>query len=127
MFRLVNCFAFPFVFISFFYIADAQSIPGGYSPAPRSEYEDLKIKLQNSNIKSALGTENSSVEVVKIVSASQQVVAGMNYRIEATIKINRKSYEYCFKVEQSLPPNPTFNVVCASEKKPCAPCPCLEQ
>lgn len=124
--RLTNIFlALSFVFISILCIANAQTA-GGYSKVPKKEYKTLGIKLQNSNIQSALATKKP-VKVVNIVSATQQVVAGMNYRIVAQIKINGKTYEYCFKVEQDLPPNDCFNVVCASKKKPCEPCPCLKQ
>lgn len=113
MFRQANTFALAFVFISVLLIADAQRIVGGYSKVLPDHYNELQMKLQNSNLQSALGGKSSCVRVVEIVSAEQQVVAGMNYRIIAVIDINGKSQKYCFLLFQSLPPV-TVKVNCAA-------------
>lgn len=126
MFRLTNIFALLFVFISFLFVADAQTV-GAYSKTPLKDYKDLKIKLQNSNIKSAIGANNSNVKVMQITDAYQQVVAGMNYRIVTLITINGKLYQYCFLVFQSLPqPKQTFTVQCASKLTSNNKCPCFK-
>lgn len=121
MFRRVNIFVIAFVCISSISIVHA-GVPGGYSETPEREYDKLKIKLQNSNLGSALGPKSSCVNVVDILSAYQQVVAGMNYKIEAIVEINGKPKECCFKVYQNLPPNPHFNVNCAQ----CGACECFD-
>lgn len=114
MFRQANVFAFLFILISVILIAEAQTIVGGYSDVPPSEYKNVQIKLENSNFRTALGAANSCVKVVRIISVSQQVVAGMNYRIVAIVSINGQSKKFCFLLYQSLPPV-TYTVNCASE------------
>lgn len=122
MIRQTNIIAISFVFIAAHAISSSPAIPGGYSETPRSDYGDLKIKLQNSNLRSALWTENNCVKVLKIDSAYQQVVAGTNYIIRATLSINSVSKNCCFKVYQRLPPNQTFDVQCAQ----CGGCECFK-
>lgn len=128
MFHLANIFVFLFYCISSILIADA-GLPlppaatirerpltrraGGYYETPKSAYENLKVELQNSNVASALSTRDSCVRVVKILSAYQQVVAGMNYKIKATIKINNRLKVCCFKVFRGLSRDAQFNVNCA--------------
>lgn len=125
MFRQVNIFVFTLVVASALVVVDAQTIAGGYSDVNPSEYKNLQIKLENSNLRSAVGATNSCVRVVKINSASRQVVAGMNYKIVATIEINGQQKTYCFKVYQSLPPV-TVTVQCAAEQLGSTVCECFK-
>lgn len=125
MFRQANIFAILFVVISALLIADAQTMVGGYSDVSPNEYKNLQIKLENSNLRSAIGAPNSCVRVVKIVSASQQVVAGLNFKIVAVIDINGNKKKFCFKVYQSLPPV-TVTVQCAAEQLGSTICECLK-
>lgn len=118
MFRQANIFAISFVCISSILLASAETIPdgipGGYSKVAPKDLKDLQTKLQNSNFKTAMGAKDSNVKVEKINSAYQQVVAGMNYKIEATLLVDKKSKKCCFLVNKSLPqPKQTFTVKCA--------------
>lgn len=116
MTRISNIFALLFVFASFLFTVNAQ-LPGGWAPVDsQKDLNDLKKDLQNSNIACVVGGGKCGVEVKQIVSASQQVVAGMNYRIEATVLINGFLHWYCIKAERDLPPNDKLKVVSASEK-----------
>lgn len=126
MFCRANIFVFTFISTSALLIADAQTIVGGYTAVPPSEYENLQIKLHNANLRSALKSTSSCVDVVQIVSAAQQVVAGMNYRIVAIISLNGQSKKYCFLLYQSLPPV-TLKVQCAAEQIGDAICDCFKQ
>lgn len=125
MFCQANILAFSFVFISALLMVDAQTIVGGYSDVSPDEYKNLQIKLENSNLRAAVGAGNSCVRVVKIVSASQQVVAGMNYKIIAIMDINGKPTKYCLKVYQSLPPV-TVTVQCAAKQLGSTICECFK-
>lgn len=93
-----------------------ESLPGGFAKVPKNELEDLQTKLQNSNFQTVLGVGGPGVKVLKIDSASEQVVAGMNYEIKATISDNGTTKTCCFFVEESLPQKngkTRFNVTCA--------------
>lgn len=111
MFRGMKFFAFSFALVSIVTIINAQ-LPGGYSTTPTSGYGDLEIKLDNSNMATALGGQQAFI--IKILSASQQVVAGMNYKIEAKVCVNGHREKCCFKAFQSL--SGTFTVNCAQCK-----------
>lgn len=103
-----------------------EPLAGGFAKVPTNELKKLQTKLQNSNYQTALGVKGSGVKVLKIDSASEQVVAGMNYRIKATILENGRSKICCFFVEQGLPQKngkTRFNVTCAQ----CGPqCECKQ-
>lgn len=105
------------VLLSSILITEAgEPLAGGFAKVPPNELGELQTKLQNSNFQTALGVKGSDVKVLKIDSASQQVVAGMNYKIKATILENGRSKTCCFFVEQSLPQKNgkiRFNVTCA--------------
>lgn len=101
--------ALSFVLISLHLSADAQRTVGGFSPTPKDQYSKLQNQLQSSI---ASGTGNSCIKVEEITRAKQQVVAGVNYLIDAILSENKKLYKCCFRVFQSLPP-PTFEVQCA--------------
>lgn len=103
MIRQANIFAILFICISHILFANA-GLPGGYSPVAESQLGSLQAKLQNSNFQTALGTKDSGAKVVKINSAYQQVVAGMNYQINATVLVNKEPQNCCFEIFQSLPP-----------------------
>lgn len=125
MFRQANILAFLIVLVSALLMVDAQTMVGGYSDVSPDDYKNLQIKLESSNLQSAIGAANSCVRVVKIVSASQQVVAGMNYKIIAIIDINGTQKKYCFKVFQSLPPV-TVTVQCAAQQYGSTTCECFK-
>lgn len=103
------------VFSSIILISDA-GMPGGFSQVPRSELESLLAKLQNSNFQTALGSEGSDIKVLNIDSAYQQVVAGKNYNIHATVSENGKPKSCCFSAFESLSQKDgktKFDVTCA--------------
>lgn len=114
MCRRVVIFALALALISVILIAEAQRIVGGYSEVKPNEYKKIQNKLQSANLQSALGIKSSCVTVAEIISAEQQVVAGMNYKIVADIDINGQSKKYCFLLYQSLPPI-KLTVQCAAK------------
>lgn len=120
MFRQKN------IFTSKSLIADAHANVGGYSAVPPDEYKNLQIKLHDAILRSALGSTDSCVDVVRIVSAAQQVVAGKNYRIVAIINMNGQSKKYCFLLHQSLRPV-TLRMKCAAEMIGGNICGCFKQ
>jgi hypothetical protein len=72
-----------------------QSIPGGFSKASIAEKEvmaatDFAIKAQEKAMQDPKGGELIKLELVKILEAEQQVVAGMNYRFKLKVKVNGK-------------------------------------
>lgn len=87
---------------------DAQ-ILGGYSPMPPTEYGDLVIQLDKSNMASALNKRE--VFIIQITSALQQVVAGLNFKIVAKTCVECSEQMCCFKAFQNLSGN--FSVECA--------------
>lgn len=117
MIRQLNIFAISFVVcIS---IADAfmpyslfPPMAGGHSPVPAQRCGELKSQLESSNMGSALGG-TASVRILNILSATQQVVAGMKYHILATVSIDGRTEKCCFIVHHSLPPQRRFNVLSA--------------
>lgn len=130
MIRQATIFAvISFTCISSILLADTvSSMAGGFSQVPPGKLKELQTKLQNSNIESALGTQPGfHLKVLKIDSAEQQVVAGMNYNIKATISENGRPKTCCFFVNQGLPQQngkTSFNIKCAQ----CGPqCDCRQE
>lgn len=63
-----------------------------------------------------MGSKSSSMKVQSVDYAEQQVVAGMNYKIKATVLENGTQEKCCFFVEEGLPQKngkQKFNVTCA--------------
>lgn len=118
MFRQANIFAvLLFIAISSILVSDAASArTGGFSKVSPDNLIVLQTKLQNSNFQSVMGSKSSSMKVQSIDSAEQQVVAGMNYKIKATVSENGTQKKCCFFVEEGLPQKDgkqKFNVTCA--------------
>jgi hypothetical protein len=72
-----------------------ESKPGGYVTASVTNKEvcaaaAFAIKAQQNALQENKGTEPVKLELVRIVQAKQQVVAGMNYRLKLKVKLNGK-------------------------------------
>lgn len=66
---------------------------GGYVTAPVTQREVVEaaafaIKAQQEAMQEAKGGQPTSLELVKILSAEVQVVAGMNYRLKLQVQVN---------------------------------------
>jgi hypothetical protein len=77
-------------------VLPAQTITGGYAKASvtKKEVQDAAayaIKAQAKMMQSQKDGRQSSLELLKILSAEEQVVAGMNYRIKLQVKVNGKN------------------------------------
>lgn len=70
-----------------------QPIAGGYSKASVTEEEviaaaNFAVSAQQKAMQNSTEGKAGSLELVKILGAEQQVVAGMNYRLKLQIKLN---------------------------------------
>jgi hypothetical protein len=68
-----------------------QSMPGGYSKASVTDKEvmaaaDFAIGAQQKAMQDSKGDKTGKLELVKILGAEQQVVAGMNFRLKLQVK-----------------------------------------
>jgi hypothetical protein len=77
-------------------VLPAQTITGGYAKASvtKKEVQDAAayaIKAQAKMMQSQKDGRQSSLELLKILTAEEQVVAGMNYRIKLQVKVNGKN------------------------------------
>lgn len=89
-------------------LVDSQLL-GGYSPMQPNQYANLAIKLDNSNIASIMN--KGEVFIIRITSAFQQVVAGLNFKIVAKTSVDHSEKMCCFKAFQNLQGD--FSVNCA--------------
>lgn len=108
MVRQTIIFAISFICISSILHANAQGLPGGYSPVKPPNFKNLQTKIQN-YYQTALGPTGANLKV-KVISACQQVVAGLNYDIRAYVLVNNAWIKCCFKAFQSLPPEQKFSI-----------------
>ncbi len=90
-----TCIAAFFVFTAACLVADPaqQPMPGGYATASVTNKEvvaaaDFAVKAQA--IREKTDGEPAKLELVTILGAEQQVVAGMNYRLKLKVKLNGK-------------------------------------
>lgn len=72
-----------------------QSKPGGYAKASVTNKEVVAaaafaIKAQQSAMQEKKDMQPAKLELVKLSQAEQQVVAGMNYRLQMKVKLNGK-------------------------------------
>ncbi|MCX6923216.1 MAG: cystatin domain-containing protein [Verrucomicrobia bacterium] len=72
-----------------------QSMPGGWAKAPVNKKEVVDavafaIKAQKKAVPDAKGGQPTKLELVKIIGAEEQVVAGMNYRLRLKVKVHGK-------------------------------------
>jgi hypothetical protein len=68
-----------------------QSMPGGYSKASVTDKDviaaaDFAIGAQQKTLQDSKGDKTAKLELVKILGAEQQVVAGMNFRLKLLVK-----------------------------------------
>ncbi len=73
----------------------AQTITGGFAKASVTE-KDVRdaaayaIKVQAKTMHGQKDGRSTKLELVKILAAEEQVVAGMNYRLKLQVKVNGK-------------------------------------
>ena len=72
-----------------------ESMPGGFSKASVTDKEVVDaaafaIKAQQKAMQKAMSPQPGRVELVKILEAHQQVVAGMKYRLKLEVKVDGK-------------------------------------
>jgi hypothetical protein len=70
--------------------------PGGYTTASVTNNEvvaaaNFAIKAQQSTVQEKKDLDPPNLELVKILQAEQQVVAGANYRLKLKVKLNGKT------------------------------------
>lgn len=68
---------------------------GGYAKASVSDKEvveaaNFAVKAQQAAMQNAKDAKPAKLELVKILDAEQQVVAGMNYRMKLKVKVDGK-------------------------------------
>ena len=73
----------------------AQSMPGGYSKASVTDKEvaaaaAFAVAAQEKAMQDPKGGKPAKLELVKVVDAEQQVVAGMNYKLKLKVKVDGK-------------------------------------
>lgn len=107
MIRQVNIFTVSFTLC----ILVADTFAGGLYPVPESQYGELKTQLKNSNMGRVFGS--TSIQVLDIVSATEQVVENKNYHIMANILINDRIEKCCFIVHHFFPRQERFFVISA--------------
>lgn len=73
----------------------------GLHPVPENQYDELKFQLQNSKMDRFFG--GKSIQVLDIVSATEQVLNGKNYHILANISINGRTKKCCFNAQNFFP------------------------
>lgn len=83
------------LFSTFFIVAciAQQSRPGGYFKASTTQKEVVDaaafaIKSQEKAMHDEKGGQPTNLELVRILSAEEQVVAGMNYRLTLKVTVN---------------------------------------
>jgi hypothetical protein len=89
---------FAAVIIALFSIVTAlpaQTMPGGFAKASISKKEvqdaaDYAVKAQATTMQGQKDGQPAKLELVKILAAEEQVVAGMNYRLRLQVKVNGK-------------------------------------
>ncbi len=72
--------------------------PGGYAPAAVTQQEVLAaatfaIQAQEKAMRAKGETAHAKLELIKVVQAQQQVVAGMNYRLTLKVKVDGSERE----------------------------------
>jgi hypothetical protein len=76
-------------------LAQGQPMPGGFSKASITEKEvvdavNFAVKAQEKAMQDSKSGQAGKLELVKILDAEQQVVAGMNYRLTLKVKVDGK-------------------------------------
>ena len=72
-----------------------QSLPGGYSPAAVTNKEVMKaaafaVKAQHKVMQAEKASPPPKLKLASILAAEQQVVAGVNYRLQLKVKVDGK-------------------------------------
>ncbi len=90
-------FFISILFLAFCIVAGPaqESMPGGFSKASVSNKEVVNaaafaIKAQEKAMHDPKSPQAGKLELVKIVEARQQVVAGVNYRLKLKVKVDGK-------------------------------------
>lgn len=98
MIRQLNIFTMSFIVCTSIAIAFAD----GPHPVPETQYGELKNQLNISNMERAFGSKK--IEVLDIISATEQAYNGRSYNILATISIDGKIAKKCCFVAHNFFP-----------------------
>jgi hypothetical protein len=72
---------------------ECKAMPGGYAAEPVTNRNvvaaaQFAVKTQERGMQGKKGTQPVKLKLVKILSAQQQVVAGMNFRLNVQVNVN---------------------------------------
>ncbi len=73
--------------------SENKTMPGGYTAVPVNNKEviaaaQFAVKAQEKAMQEKKDTQSVKLKLVKILSARQQVVAGMNFRLDVQVNVN---------------------------------------
>lgn len=76
----------------------ANAVPGGFSKVPTTDRElvaaaSFAVKAQGELMQKKKDSPPTKLKLIKVISAQQQVVAGMNYRMKLEVDLNGGNYE----------------------------------
>lgn len=97
MIRQIKCSALSVVVC----ILITSTFADGPQPVPERQYGELKNQLNNSRMERAFG--NKKIEVLDIISATEEVNNGKSYNILAKISINGRTEKCCFVAQNFFP------------------------
>ncbi|MEW6666933.1 MAG: cystatin domain-containing protein [Thermodesulfobacteriota bacterium] len=88
----LTCMAVLVLFAIAFPVAGLtqQSMPGGYAATSVTNQEVVAAAAFAIKAQEKAGGETARLELVEILGAESQVVAGMNYRLKLKVKLNGK-------------------------------------
>lgn len=79
----------------------ANAVADASQPVPEKQYGELKKQLNISRMERAFG--NKKIEVLDIISATEEVYNGKSYNILATISIDGRTKKCCFIAHNFFP------------------------
>lgn len=94
-------------------ISTSNGIPGGYSPVPKQDIKKLEADVKSGDWSGVSNVNQKYIESIKIVEASQQVVAGMNYQILAKVGKGCEKEVWCIKAFRGLG-KPVLSICCVT-------------
>lgn len=108
MTRQFNTFAVSFILCIFI----ANAFTDELHPVPESQYVELKNQLNTSKMERAFG--NKKIEVLDIISATEQINNGKTYNILATISVNGRTEKCCFIAQNFFPRQQGYFIIKAT-------------
>ena len=95
---MIKSYLFPGLLLVILGASMAFAIPGGYSPAVIADKgvvaaAKFAVTAQEKAMQDKDDCASITLKLVKILSAKQQVVAGINYRLDLKVSLNGESKE----------------------------------